>query len=128
MVEGDSSGQTRRQECTPQHQLIRLQRRIGRIQTGMAFDLEAAHHINNGYQRYVTNPIHETISNRGLTLPEDQQASFLPGCSRTVHLADVLIQRGSDDDAELQAVAPGLKWSRHTVTSFSHWNTLLRYT
>jgi SRSO17 transposase len=53
----------------------------------------------------------ETISNRGLTVLHAQRASFLPGRTRTLYLAATLIERGRDERAERQAVAPGLKWS-----------------
>jgi hypothetical protein len=59
----------------------------------------------------------ETISNRGLTVPQPQCDSFLPGRNRTQYLAADLIDRGLDDGAELQAVAPGLKWSPAEVRS-----------
>jgi hypothetical protein len=53
----------------------------------------------------------ETISNQGLTVPQAQHASFLPGRNRILYFAANLIERGRDEGAELQAVAPGLKWS-----------------
>jgi hypothetical protein len=53
----------------------------------------------------------ETISNRGLTVPHAQRASFLPGRNRTLYLTATLIERGRDKGAERQAVALGLKWS-----------------
>ena len=43
------------QEGTPQHELIGFQRRIGRIETGVAFDLDTADDINNADQRDLAN-------------------------------------------------------------------------
>ncbi len=46
----------------------------------------------------------ETITNRGLTVPEHQRASFFPGHSSNAYRANELIQGGIDDGAELRAL------------------------
>jgi len=55
VIERDAAWQAAGQEGTPQHELIGFQRRIGRIETGVAFDLDTADDINNADQRDLAN-------------------------------------------------------------------------
>ena len=50
VIESDAPWQARGQKGASEHQLIDLQRGIGRIETGIALDLEAAQYVNNGDQ------------------------------------------------------------------------------
>ncbi len=67
--------------------------------------------VGGRHQTWSTVPVpecRETITNRGLTVPEHQRASFFPGHSSNAYRANELIQGGIDDGAELRALAPGL--------------------
>jgi len=57
-IQGDAAWQARGQEGASEHELIGFQRVIGRIQTGIALDLEAAHYVNNGDQTDVPHSRH----------------------------------------------------------------------
>ncbi len=58
VIQGDAPWQAYSQESASEHQLIGFQRGIGRIQTGIALDLEAAHCVNNGDQTDVAHSRH----------------------------------------------------------------------
>jgi hypothetical protein len=59
VIQGDAPWQARGELGASEHELIGFHGWIGRIETGVALDLEAAHYINNGnqtdfpYSRYV---------------------------------------------------------------------------
>src|SRR5439155_8021587 len=58
VIEGDAPWQARSQKGASEHQLIGFQRGIGRIETGIALDLEAAQYVNNGDQTDVPHSRH----------------------------------------------------------------------
>ena len=84
-------------------------RDLGRPNIGMAQEFLDRAQVIAGFEqmrRETLSESMETISKWGLTVPHAQRAAFLPGCNRTPYLAADLIERGMDDGAELQAVAP----------------------
>ncbi len=50
VIQGDAPWQARGELGSSEHQLIGFHGWIGRIETGIALDLEAAHYVNNGDQ------------------------------------------------------------------------------
>ena len=63
VIESDAPWQTYGQEGASEHELIGFQRGIGRIETGIALNLEAADHIDNGDQADVPHSghVHATL-------------------------------------------------------------------
>jgi hypothetical protein len=78
MIEGDATGQASAQEGSPQHELIGFQGWIGRIQAGIALDLEAAYDINNGYQADLAYPRHMHVA-LGIEFPLVVRGTFRKG-------------------------------------------------
>src|SRR5215469_12184999 len=58
MIQGDAPGQAHRQEGPSEHELVGRARRIGRLQTRIALDLEAADRINHGDETDVAHARH----------------------------------------------------------------------
>jgi len=75
MIQGDAPGQACHQEGPSEHELVGRERRIGRIQTGIALDLEAADGINHGDETDVAHSRHMHTA-LGIQLPLIMRCAF----------------------------------------------------